>query len=116
MRKIVVTTLVLILAISMVACGGKPKGMTQEVYDRGKNVVQTTERYLKGDLTDSQAYESTWADYKAMDALAEYGNLKDLQVKTYSLVISVELSPSSAFVDKELVEENLESLKKALKG
>ena len=106
----------LTLVLSLVACGGKGPTVTQQVYDRGQSVVQTTEQYLNGSISAEQARDSVTKDHEAIFFAANTKNEGDNSVLTYTGLIKSELDLVVMGSDnmRPMIEQDLQSLKDAL--
>lgn len=57
MKRLSIGLFSICLALSLVACGGKPADMDQRIYDYGVQAVQVVESYQNGGLSDWESYE-----------------------------------------------------------
>lgn len=111
---VIVLTFVLVFALG--GCG-KPANMSLEVYSRGQSVVKTTEDYINGKRSFSQAQSKIENDYNAIKS-AKSGH-EDSNVSTYALLIKddffmYEINHDSKAFEQKL-KDHLKSLKKSLR-
>lgn len=60
MKKLIVTVLISVFAISLMACSSEPKrpeDISEDLYDIGVKAVKITDKYLEADLTLDEAYD-----------------------------------------------------------
>lgn len=55
MKKYVKTFCLLAFCFMLVACGGKPSDMSDNAYEVGEKVLETTTQYLDGDINGADA-------------------------------------------------------------
>lgn len=53
-KKAITTVLISIFVASMVACGGRPSGMSETTYNLGNNAYEIMDDYLSGNLVSSE--------------------------------------------------------------
>ncbi len=94
MKKLFKVLLVLILAVGIIGCGGKPDDMSDESYNTGEKALKIADMYLDGKTDKDEAANSIRA---IMDGFSGDG-MGDLKVKekTKQLVSSLYISLSSA--------------------
>lgn len=86
MRRILAGAFSICLALSLVACGGKPADMDQRIYDYGVQAVQVVESYQNGGLSDWEAYERLNDIYDNMSEVKTVP--KDANADTNDLLVS----------------------------
>lgn len=85
--------LILISLFFLVGCGGKPSGISDEMYDTAVYVVDAVDLYLDGESTSEETYEK-------IDSLniPESKETDDLSVETEILSVKIALFGSKESV------------------
>jgi len=120
MKKVLTSSLTLLLTLAFVlpmsACKGQSLPMTQEVHDRGQNIVQVTEQYLAGGISAEQARDSVTAECVAMSNVVDYSLEGDATVMAYANLINTELNLVCSGSDNmdSMLRDDTQSLKDLL--
>lgn len=76
MKRFLACILAVVFLLCCTGCGnGIPEGFTEEVYEVGKNILDTVDSYLDGEFNDDEAEEKIERFYDILDTYeAKYEN------------------------------------------
>lgn len=116
MRKTLATLLVIILALSLVACGGSPEKENEKVEDEDKTVVQEDEKDLdeekEEEKDDPEEYIADMDKLKeALEmSIGEADKLISVDYKDNDIFIEVDLDKEGIFTPEEMASSRYSSI------
>jgi len=112
MKKFIKILSVMLIVVGLIGCsGGKPKNVSDDIYDLGINALDTTKSFLDGNTTQKEAYtkiETIASRFPKKDKTME-----ESKIENAVLAIQIILY-GSAKADVDNVREAYNTLKERL--
>lgn len=99
MKKIL---LILMMSLLLIGCGGKPNGMSDEMYDTGIYVVDVVDRYLDG--THTLEYTYSLIDSVNVPECSDVLSI-DWETSTHILSVKVALSGMKTYAQTATISD-----------
>lgn len=100
--------MVVMMCMMLVACGGKPDGMSDDAYETGIDILEITDKYLGAELEAKDAYDKVmFLNYQIDTGNMDYN--KDIKVSlcAYDIMKGIDKGKTE---DVKVAQKELKSL------
>lgn len=89
-KRIMSICLVILILVGITACGGKPRGMSDNAYEVGKNAVNVAEDYLSGVISADTASEKLRRLYDQIPK-SDDESIYDISIRSSILFLQLQI-------------------------
>lgn len=108
MKKITKILALSFICLMLVACGGKPEGMSDDAYETGIDILEITEKYLGAELEEKAAYDKVMFLNNQIDTgNMDYNKNVDVSLCAYDIMKGIDKGKTD---DVKVAQKELKSL------